>query len=284
MHLFKVDTFEHTTPLEDVLRAISMSSLDDRWRLAINSRVRVEDIKKNKSYWYMDFVKRRYLGPGKVGDSTAIEGFDFEDDESFGEETAALYDPRSNYMAIQYNHYGARSSTISAYLSKFIDNEDLGYDLLVKLRSDAEKRLAKKEIIRKLDIGVDLSKLINYNKESGISLWKTIQQAAKPVEAAEVNIVLRAPANDRRKGLSFRNIMDSLSFFRSLAEADSSPVKSLSIVGKDSEDSPQEPIDFLREKLFYEEKTPKANQDLRIPAEVRYQFLERGYVARKSEI
>jgi hypothetical protein len=184
VHLFQVSRDTGAQPLEDLLKEIERLTLDTRIRNLANGSFRLEHIEHPRSennatdYWLLEFVKLRFEhGPGKVGKHTAVEGFVLGDDEGFGEETAALYDPKTNHMIIQYNHHGMRASAIERYFNVFdhAPEEVSSYELLMRIDPSAEIKLAQKRFITKLRFKIAPPKMTAAHRDAGISLNRVLE-------------------------------------------------------------------------------------------------------------
>lgn len=160
IHAYKVESVDGSRPLEEVLRLIEEEeSLRERIRLINQVELRAESVSQQNRLWLMDFVRiRTSHGPGKVGRDSEVEGFEFEEEEGFGEETAALFDPESGYILVQYNHFGVRAGAIADYLSAYDGTEGSLYTFKPKYDEDVERRLLNHGITRKISFCLDVTR------------------------------------------------------------------------------------------------------------------------------
>ena len=101
VNLFDVDWTPQTAQkLTDTLDEFNLLPLDQRWR----GEIRLEQILKIPAglypnlpaVYHLDFVKKREVGPGKLGNAAPVSGIQMNVDEDFGEETGCLAVCRSN--------------------------------------------------------------------------------------------------------------------------------------------------------------------------------------------
>lgn len=179
VHLYQVKRDEGALPLAELLAHVAGLPLEGRIKSLSTGDFRLEHVEpprsehNNTDYWLLDFVKLRFEnGPGKVGKSTAVTGFQFGEDEGFGEETAVLYDPKLNHMVVQYNHHGMRASAIERYFNSINHDPDevTSYELLIKMDPSAEIRLAQKKYITKLKLKISPPKMTPAHRAAGVSL------------------------------------------------------------------------------------------------------------------
>jgi hypothetical protein len=182
INLYKVNTAPGTPPLADLLAGIVNDPLEDRVRRIGNVDLRLEHIAPPNTagnatnYWLLDFIKMRMdHGPGKVGLTTAIEGFALAADEGFGEETAVLYDPDTDYAVVQYNHHGVRGATLQRYLSTY-DQRDpsTGYELVLKLDETSEAKLAGKDYVTKVHFKIAPLQITAAHAANNVSLTRAL--------------------------------------------------------------------------------------------------------------
>lgn len=274
VHVFKVDA-HNSNPLENVFKLVEQETdLRKRIRIVGAVEMRAEYIKKTNDLWLMDFVRiRTDHGPGKVGRDNKIEGIPFKDDEGFGEETAALYDPLTGYMLIQYNHFGVRAGSIADYLTIYDGANTNVYSLNPKFDDDIERKLAKKGITKKIAFSIDISKMNVQDRASGTALSEAIS-LGRNANANKITIVLSA-GGGRSKGLS--EIGASLfGSVKSLLTSNPEAVTKLEFSGKDDKDAITEVLDLIGQRLTTDFDKLKAGDDLRYPRKERLMALIRA--------
>lgn len=198
VHLFKVRTMDGAEPLEDLLARVKAEPLDTRLRKLGYQEMRLESVcgpgedGNDSPYWLLDFTKLRFEhGPGKISRDAPIEGFELEENQGFGEETAVLYDPASKHLILQYNHNGPRSGTIEEYLCAY-DNAVVGkYAFLVVLDETANLRLAQKDIIKKIQFKVAAHRITNAQLNGNVPLGRVLDMANN-IDGETVEIIVSA--------------------------------------------------------------------------------------------
>lgn len=182
VNLYKVTRVFNQGTLPQLLQKIQSDTLNQRVRKVGHHDVRLEHIwapgdRGNTSpYWLLDFVKvRMEHGPGKVGVNTPIQGFALANNEGFGEETAALYDPVRDFMLVQYNHYGVRGPTIERYLNSYDDTFPEQFGLDIKLDDTAEAKLAAKQFITKLKVKIAPGQMTAAHRHNNVSLQRALE-------------------------------------------------------------------------------------------------------------
>lgn len=269
VHAFKVEWNAPTAPPEDILKDVKDTQLKDRNRTISDNEVRIEKIEKSDKYniWYIDFVKKRTKsGPGRVGSSTPIEGFDFQEGQGFGEETAALYDPATGHMIIQYNHNGVRSVDIERYLSFFHHDANNSYALKAVFDEDVERRLIRQGITKKLIFTIDISKMSAKDRAKGTALSDAITFG----NSYGVNLLsITMSAGLKKESKLFQSISNCVSFLRGVSGTTPEAVKKLEVTGKKRIDADSEVLDLLGQRLYLE------YTDLTVGPDLRYPYLQR---------
>jgi hypothetical protein len=218
INLFQVSREPNTADLIDLLDQVSTLQLEDRIRPMSFGQMRLDVIAQPGSaenaspYWLLDFTKLRFdHGPGRVGRTTEISGFDLSDDEGFGEETAALYDASHNCMLVQYNHHGVRAASIEAYLNAISHVPDgvSGYKLAIKLDPSAEIRLAQKNFITKIRYKIATGRLTEAHREAGLSLREALALSEEQ-RGGSIEVTISAPRRENLLTTSARSTIHAL--------------------------------------------------------------------------
>ena len=277
IYAYQVKRISKSIPLlETVLDKIySERRLNKREKTISKSLVRVENIKKNDDgIWLIDFVKdRKGGGPGKAGKNKKVEGFTFERGDFFAEETAALFIPKSNFILIQFNQNGVRAPTIAKYLSIFGEEYDNAYEFLPKLDADSERRLRNKTIVRKVSMGVCLSKVTDADRDYGEPLSKVI---AFGRHFGDYHIKVEASVGDASKKAKLSKPFEFIESARSFFSRNQEAVTNFEISGKDNEDSKVEMIDLVAQRLTVDIDIKPRLTDLRLSMDDRWQALIRA--------
>lgn len=282
---FRVARHSRNIPrLESVLAQIQGDSLPARNRQVNNTKVRLEDITQDATtgVWLLNFVKNRTgHGPGRFHSTQSIQGFTFAAGESLAEDTAALYDPQTRYMYIQYNHIGVRHSAMQTYLSVYSGHEP-GYRIAPKLERDAERRFQNQDVTRRVELGFDLTKMSAADRIAGNSLTQ-VAEIGGEYNADKLYMTLTISAKDPRNSLS--SIKDKViellplaGLFKATAYGGDQPPVTVT-TGRSGQLKQKigkgdfEPIDLL-EELIEKELSVPLGSDLRMSITDRYDALK----------
>jgi hypothetical protein len=272
--LFRIDPRKGSEALSDVLKKIRKDPIESRVRNCSGVNYRLEIVnppKKGESTWELNFVRMRDAhGPGKVSKVKALSGFNIKSDEYFGEDTAVLYDEETRFAIVQYNHWGVRTNGIEQYLSSYVQSAANIYYLKPKLDLTAERRYQSQKIKRRVEIGIDLTKMHPDDLKARRSLT-SIAEIGSDVGADRIHITISISSKKRTSSLkdSATKLVDAVR-----KKINPEAVTSLSTFGSDSPESPFEPIDLLEERLVRNE-TVKIGADRRISFKERINALRR---------
>lgn len=286
VNLYQVVRSARAQPLAELFSDISAVDLEDRVRRVGYHDIRLEHIAApgtadNPSpYWLLDFIRLRYdHGPGKVGKRTAIEGFELNPDEGFGEETAALYDPEHHYLLVQYNHHGVRATSIRTYCNEFFHGQEVqgGYDFKMKLNEEAELRLADKNFITKLHFKVAPQQLRAAHLRRNVSLQRALE-INDDQDGASIEIKISA---ERGQSLARQRINSLVSALKQLRDADkqegTAAVAHFTLEAKAELEDKAEKIDMLMPALVQTiDGLVLGERDRRYTLESRWEALKRA--------
>jgi hypothetical protein len=275
IHAYKVDSFDGSRTLQDVLLQIeSEPSLRERIRLINQVELRAESVSQKDGLWLMDFVRiRTSNGPGKVGRDSEVEGFEFDEEEGFGEETAALYDPASGYILVEYNHFGVRAGAIADYLSAYDGTETSLYTFKPKYDEDVERRLLNHGITRKISFCLDITRMSEQDRQRGRALSEAIDYGRQNgADKIKVEISVQG---ERQRSLA-KNALDGLSALRSILGQNPDAITKLEVSGKENQDSVTEVLDLIAHRLSIEFNDLVLGADLRYPRDERWRALVRA--------
>lgn len=266
VHLFRVSRDQGTPSLETLLRQIERDELEARLKVVGHQEVRLESIlpphvdENDTPYWLLDFAKIRFdHGPGRASRVAAIEGFDLDENEGFGEETAVLFDARHRTMLIQYNHYGVRSSAIQHYFNIYEDDVLRGYGLGVALDEDAGVKFARKQILKKIHFKIAPPKMSAAQRRAGVGLGQALELNDN-LNGANIEIIISA-GRQQNAMLNHQRVHNVVAALRRLVghddEREEAVVQKLEILGKENELAAAESVNLLVSKL--ETKIPGLN-------------------------
>jgi hypothetical protein len=275
IHLFRVEPSEGTEPLEDLLKHMKADSIAKRVKRCSLVDYRLEDCnapKQKGGIWELNFVRMRDAhGPGKVSRTQPLSGFDLEENEYFGEDTAVLYDASTRYAIVQYNHWGVRVSGLESYFTQYRDDVTNLYTLKPKLDLTAERRYKDQNITRRIEIGIDLTKMQDKDLKARRSLTQ-MAEIGNDVGADRLYLTLSIGSRDRKSRLkdSGKRLIDAVR-----AKLGSEAVVKLTAYGSEKPEQPFEVVDLLEEKLEHFEDVD-VGVDRRISFENRIKALRRA--------
>jgi hypothetical protein len=292
VHLYKVLPLQKTPDLVVPLQAALNMPLDQRLRQISQHEIRLEEIyaphtkQNSSSFWLMDFTIFRFEhGPGKASRKQPIEGFDLQNDEGFGEETAVLFDPKTGYLVVQYNHHGARVGSIAAYLSDFRSGQGDAYEFNPKLDESAETKYAQKTIFKKVNFKIAPLHISPALRQGDVSLSRALEVSA-PFDAQHCEITISS-GKSPNSFLTFSTVNRIVDALKRLVQEDekiaiNSPnapraVETFKVHGKNSVDDVTEEIDMLLPKVSVNIDGIVLGSDLRYTRESRMQALVRAH-------
>ena len=275
VHLFKVVAVPDHAKLTDLLEEISNRTLEDRVESVGLQEMRLEALEKPNDkcpYWLLDFTTMRFEnGPGKISKAIPIEGFDLAANEGFGEETAAMFDEKSGYFLVQYNHHGPRANAIAEYLSMCMKSETTVFSFQVKLKETAEARLHNKPLISKIHCKIASPSMSSSLRKQGAGLNSALSLSDN-LDGKSIEIIISA-GRQKALGSGVHKILKTLRSCLSNGEDDVEVLR----VGarKDLEDDIDE-IDFIKEKEEFVFDGLELGPGRRFTRHSRWSALKRG--------
>lgn len=273
--LFKVTSTEDSVELRTIFEQISNTvNLRDRIKVINKSELRAEFIEERNGLWLIDFIKiRTDHGPGRVGRDNAVQGFYFEVDEGFGEETSALYDPATGYFIAEYNHFGVRPAAMADYFSMFDREANNLYTFEPKYDPDIERKLLNQTLTRKLAFSIDISKMNQADRDRGVALSDAIRYG-RETGADKLKIEISV-SGDRSRTLT-QLAKDGITNLQTLLGQNSEAITKIEVAGKEDRDSITEVLDLIGHRLSKQFNDLQVGDDLRYPREERWNALIRA--------
>jgi hypothetical protein len=226
------------------------------------SPVRLEEAATREGFLVMDFSRERGgHGPGKMSRAAGLSDIALKAGESFGEDTAIAFDPLSGFAAMQYNHYGPRTTAIEDYLYAYDlslggqppredgerDEDRFGFKFGALLKHDAAERLQRMGIIHEIEFSVSVPGVRAADLEAGRSLGDVLRVPLPPgIET--ISITMTAAAG--RDGALGRG--GALGIVNDLQRVGAS-VKHALIKGRPTRDDPIDRIDLVNERISKDE-------------------------------
>lgn len=273
--LFNVQSTEGSAELGNIFEQINdTDNLRDRIRIINKSEIRAEYIEQRNGLWLVDFIKiRTDHGPGRVSRDNAVQGFDFDDDEGFGEETSALYDPETGYLIVEYNHFGVRPAAMADYFSIFDRTMNNLYTFNPKYDADIERKLMSQTLTRKLAFSIDISKMNQNDRARGVALSDAIKYG-RETGADKIKIEISV-SGDKNRSLA-QLAKDGITNLQSILGQNSEAITKIEVSGKEDRDSITEVLDLIGHRLCVEFNDLQVGEDLRYPRNERWNALIRA--------
>lgn len=277
VHLYQVRESHNTVPLETLLQQIRADALDERLRTVGVRDIRAEEVKRREDgLWLLDFAMLRFEnGPARAHRHKPMRGFEFEDGEGFGEETAALYDPERKCLIVQYNHFGVRSGAIQRYLSEYDRRHANAYELAVVFDHDVERKLATKNYFSKISIAMATTKLNARDVNDRIPLSRAVDIAGDYGARNVAITVSMGPG--RHDGLDSKGIKRTLNWIRDTLGRDDGSVSRAEVICKENPDGISEVLDLVQQRLTMRLEDIGMDTDLRLRQEDRWKGLMRAH-------
>jgi hypothetical protein len=163
--------------MRELVDVVMARPLEDRGFPGAPLGMRVEDANTAGNLVYLDFARPRYgHGPGRMGRARPIEDIQMEDDDSFGEDTAMVYDPARGFAAVQFNPFGPRPTAIQQYLTAADlslgpdPNGGYGYTFAPRFREGAFNRLRAFRYVRDIDFTISVPGVNRADFDAGRSV------------------------------------------------------------------------------------------------------------------
>lgn len=270
-----VDSAKLSQTIEDY-RLITDLSL--RWR----GEIRLDEIEPqsndfNEVIYFLGFSKEREIGPGKLKKDSIIEGISLEKDYSFGEETAALYIPKKQWLLVMHNQSGIGPTRIMSYFNQ-IDNGATYLDYLATpfLSPKVDQQLKAMKGLTVVEFDATADYLSSLNTDETISLSASLSD--KSVKRVKMVLMANEAGTKKkvRKFLSdgYKNLVNLLK------QADDNDVSRLIVRGPDPEaDNKDLVLNLLKHQI---KERRSANdliiEDSRYTVESKWKLLERCYL------
>lgn len=216
-------------------------SENNRLLVVKNKRYRLDNYDMVDGCHLMNFAIPSYPGPGRMQINSPVTSFDLGENESFGYETAMLYDPDHRLAFVEVGRPGMGAGAIAGYFGKCAAPEAIYY-LVPRLIPDAATRARRKRYIHKVIVRVSGGRARREDRRAGMGL---IQALRSSFTAQDIKIEVSL-GRQRRGGLRIEPIRELINRF--LEEGDASGITKFEVVGKEHEDETAEVVDLLRQQ------------------------------------
>ena len=200
--------------LAKVLENCMKLKLADREQPLGGKAVVLEDvIKESNELYKMEFTLRREdSGPGRSRRGKATEDFELKANEGFGEQAAALYSPRSDLVAVQYNHFGPRAHAMVGclwHICKIDRKENTGFHWDPVLDDATMAKLTKGLVQKKLEVSFSGVGISDISHKAGNSL-SSILVLQKQVNAGNLSLTLSLGRGRSGESLNLKRLVSDI--------------------------------------------------------------------------
>jgi hypothetical protein len=234
---------ENHCDLTQVLTHVQAIPTRERVYRVGSDQARLQELEQNHEKWEMHFVRIRKDGfPIKTNDDGTYGFFDdLGEDEGFGEEVSAIYDPTNRVIMIRRNRHSLSPSAIANYFTDVLN--DPMYTIFFKplVHPRAIELLKRDHLIRGAEVSV--ADIKNATPSTRRSLGQIINGTTDMNEAVGVTFKISI----QQKG---SNKNSRLPVYEELEVMASDPnVQKIEVRRKADEDSKVEKVDLIQHRL-----------------------------------
>ena len=131
---------------------------------------RLEHCAERSGLHFLNFISLRFSGPGRVSLNQPVTSFNLSPNESFGYETAMLYDEREKLAFIQSSTPGITASAIGTYLTSYVWDRSVYYQFNPLLDQNARVRALRFHVIRAVEMRIAIRDLPEQQRNLGTDL------------------------------------------------------------------------------------------------------------------
>lgn len=231
VNLFSVDFDAQIQKLSKTIEDYDSISLEHRWRGELRlDRIEKKTTSDDKPLYFLDFSKEREIGPGKLKRNAPVEGINLAADETFAEETAALYIPHKKWLLVLHNQNGIGPNRIMNYFNNLDNGKTyLNYLATPMLNPKVDQQLNSMRGLTVIEFDATSDYLTSINADDNISLSSTLSDSSIKRVKVTLNANPKGTKKSARKFLSdqIRNLVSKL------RNADDSDVSRLVVKGPD---------------------------------------------------
>ncbi len=248
----------------DAIAAVKRLPLAQRERHIKPKDRRLEAISQEGNLALMNLTTCSYSGPGRIKSGLESKSFELDDDESFGFETAMLYDAQRHYLFLETGQGGMAAGATAQYFAGFA-GRGAAYDMIPVVDSDAAARARRCRQFRKLEMRIALGQAGEMDRQAGLGALEAFSEG---LGAGIVDISVNV-GPDRAGSLlpeGVRALFDRIG-------GDGDAIKKMRVTARENDGDPIEIIDLLQHRERRERMLGVDPDTRKIPIEARWMAL-----------
>ncbi|WP_102707003.1 DUF6731 family protein [Terribacillus saccharophilus] len=229
--------------LKDILETASQIEVKKRIIVVGDDVARLQSIDFNNNMYELHFIRIRKNGyPVKAHDDGSIGYFqDVTDEEGFGEEVSALYDPKNHIVMIRRNMFSLSPSAIASFFTSITNVPGYSYYFRPLVHPKALSLMKKDHLVK--SAVVNIADIKNAAPQTKATVGKIITKADEIHES--VNFSFKISLNP--KGSKKKSRIPIYEELMALSQDDN--VVGLDVTTKANEDASVEYLDLIEQKL-----------------------------------
>ena len=291
-HLYRIERRDGTDDIEELLFQLEQKTLQQRNRTLEGYTNRIEQVQFEEHdrtrCVLVNYVKLRMdHGPGRAGRNRPTQGFNLAQDEGFAEETAAPFDLEHDHVIVEYNHHGARASSLCDYLGAIGPEGRNLFEFMPCLDQQVYERVYRLQKLTRVEIKVAPHRLTPLDKQEMRSLSAALD-FGETADAPMVEITLSG-IRGRRPGLgdvvkdTVRKLIEVIGRDETIEQERQRAVAALKVTGKEHERLAAQMLDLVKGRVYGEHELV-AGGDRRFSLEDRWNALRRDHLTWRNPI
>lgn len=250
IHYFSISTERDARPLQDIFTDLRNRDISQRTYTQSHIQIRLESIQpvtsQQRQYWLLRFSRLRDRNwPGVARPDREATDLVLEPNTLLSEDSYAIFDVLNGKLAIQYNHFGVRSSKIQDYIN--IMGGSPYYRFFPVFNQNILDTYRGKPIVTKVEAVIDDLSEADVHHFGGSSLAQSIQQSLE-ADAKKIEFSMSVDARFKENRLN-KNVVSN--FIDRMINRNEDR-DSLKVSVRDDEDSAVEILDLFEDlKVSY---------------------------------
>lgn len=206
--------------------------------------IRLQEISQSDSLIDGDMMKIRMDEvPLKVKLNGEAEAIDLDDDEGIGEETAFLFDPATQVLALQRNRYGVSIGALSSYIEQIGRIEAINFDPVIT--EEGIRKLERYRDIRTFSFGIAGLERVRVFEREGFGL-EMMNDLARIYQAPSVTINMSM--SHHGGSLVMHTIRQAIRRLLRASRENEANIKKIVLKGRDQDGDPLL-VDILEDRM-----------------------------------